>query len=75
MLTIPICTFYSILLSGDLGKPHWDIHGGTQTVQDQDILASLQRDLWLSSRGDGRKKKEWEGIVKLYVAKKEKKRG
>ena len=60
-------------VSGDLGKPYWDIHGGTQTVQDQDTLASLQHDLWLSSRGDGRKK-GWEGKVKLYVAKKEKKK-
>ena len=61
------------IVSGDLGKPRWDIHGGTQTVQDQDTLAFLQRGLWLSSRSDGRKNKEWEGKVKLYVAKKKKK--
>lgn len=58
------------IVSGDLGKPSRYLHRGTQTAQGQDILAPVQCGFWLSSRGNGRKKKEWEGKLKLYVAKK-----
>lgn len=57
------------IVSGDLGNPSRDIHRGIQTVQEQDILAPLQHGFWLSSRGNGRKKKEWEGKLKLYAVK------
>lgn len=53
------------IVNGNLGKPSRDVHRGTQTAREQGTLAPLQRGLWLPSRGDGRKKEEWEGKMKL----------
>lgn len=57
------------IVNGDLGKPRRDIHGGTQTTQDQDtwhlsrVASGRHPGVMAERRGSER------GEMKLYVAK------